>query len=67
MEGLLSKFKNMARAETLKPCKDCIKVGNTYFRYIGKDEVQEYVENGFAVKSVTLDDLFISRGVALEH
>ncbi len=64
--SLLKKFDGMARAETTAPCSDCIRVSNTYIRYIQKNKVQEYVEKGFTVKNVTLDDLFISRGVSLE-
>ena len=64
--SLLKKFEGMVRAETTKPCNDCIRVSNTYIRYIQKNKVQDYVEKGFTVKNVTLDDLFISRGVSLE-
>lgn len=64
--NLLSRFDQLVRAETTKRCEDCIKVANTYIRYIHKDKVREYVEKGFTVKSITLDDLFISRGVTLE-
>ena len=63
---LLRKFDGKVRAETTTPCNDCIRVSNTCIRYIQKDRVQEYVEKGFTVKSVNLDDLFISKGVDLE-
>ncbi len=66
VESLLSKFEGMFRAETTEPCSDCIRVSNTYIRYIKKNKVQEYLEKGFTIKNVTLDDLFISRGVSLE-
>ena len=66
VENLLARFKNLVRAETTKPCEDCIKIANTHIRYIHKDRVQEYVERGFTIKSINLDDLFISRGVNLE-
>ncbi len=64
--SLLSRFDNLVRAETTRPCENCIKVANTYIRYIPRNKVQEYVEKGFTVKSINLDDLFISRGVNIE-
>lgn len=66
VKALLARFENLVRAETTKYCENCIKVANTYIRYIHKDSVQEYVDKGFAVKAINLDDLFISRGVTLE-
>ncbi len=66
VDNLLKRFDGMVRAETTSPCDNCIKVSNTYIRYISKDKVQDYVEKGFTVKSVNLDDLFISKGVYLE-
>lgn len=63
---LLSRFENLVRAETTTPCEDCIKIANTYIRYIHKNKVQDYVERGFTIKSINLDDLFIGRGVNLE-
>lgn len=66
VKELLSKFEGLVRAETTNPCDDCIRVANTYIRYISKDRVPEYVDRGFTIKSTTLDDLFISRGVTLE-
>lgn len=66
VSSLLKKFNGMVRAETTRPCDDCIRVANTNIRYITKERIQEYAERGFTIKSVTLDDLFISRGVALE-
>ncbi len=66
VQNLLARFNNLVRAETTNPCEDCIKVANTYIRYIHRDKVQDYVEKGFTVKSINLDDLFISRGVILE-
>ena len=64
--SLLKRFDGKVRAETTTPCEDCIRVSNTYIKYIQRDKVQEYVEKGFTVKSVNLDDLFISKGVSLE-
>lgn len=66
VKGLLKRFDDLVRAETTKPCSDCIRVANTYIRYIAREKVQEYVERGFTIKSVNLDDLFISKGVNLE-
>ncbi len=64
--SLLNRFDGMLRAETSSPCDGCARVSNTYIKYIQKDRAQEYLEKGFTVKSVNLDDLFISKGVNLE-
>lgn len=64
--SLLRKFSGLVRAETSGECSDCIRVANTYIRYIPREKVQEYVDRGFTIKSITLDDLFISKGVELE-
>lgn len=66
VHNLLSRFNNLVRAETTEPCDDCIRIANTNIRYIKRDKVQEYVGRGFTIKSINLDDLFISRGVTLE-
>lgn len=66
VRSLLSRYDNLVRAETTQRCEDCVKIANTYIKYIHKDRVQEYVERGFTIKGINLDDLFISRGVDLE-
>lgn len=66
VESLLSRFDGSVRAETNTKCDDCIRIANTYIKYISRNRVREYVDKGFTIKSITLDDLFISRGVNLE-
>lgn len=66
VKSLLSRFDDLVRAETTSPCDNCIRIANTNIRYIKRDRVQEYVDKGFTIKSINLDDLFISRGVRIE-
>lgn len=66
VKSLLKRFDNKVRADTTKHCDNCIKIANTYIRYITKDQVQKYAEDGFTIRTITLDDLFISKGVDLE-
>lgn len=66
VRDLLKRFDDKVRAETTNTCDNCIKIANTHIRYISRDKIQEYAEKGFTIKSVTLDDLFISKGVNLE-
>lgn len=66
VSSLLKRFNDMVRAETTRHCDNCIKIANTYIRYIPRTRIQEYAEMGFTIRSITLDDLFISKGVNLE-
>lgn len=67
VEQLLDKFKGMVRAETNDSRRShSFSVGNTYIKYIRIGESEKYVKQGYSIKKITLDDLFISRGVAIE-
>ncbi|MCL5102432.1 MAG: ABC transporter ATP-binding protein [Candidatus Marsarchaeota archaeon] len=67
IKSLLSKFKGMARAEiTSSSAKAKYTIGNTKIEYIKLKEAESYVKNGYAIKPITLDDLFIMRGVNIE-
>ena len=43
VRSLLSRFDALVRAETTSNCDNCIRIANTYIRYIYRDKVQEYV------------------------
>ncbi|MCL5442340.1 MAG: ABC transporter ATP-binding protein [Candidatus Marsarchaeota archaeon] len=67
VQQMLSKFKGKVRAETMHPDKGARhKIGNTYFSYINIGDSEKYIKKGYSIKRVTLDDLFISRGVEIE-
>ena len=64
--SLLARFKGQVRAETVTPQDGALKIGRLYIKYIKETEAEHYLSQGFNIKRVTLDDLFISRGVSLE-
>ena len=67
VQQMLSKFKGKVRAETMHPDKSARhRIGNTYFSYINIGDSEKYIKKGYSIKRVTLDDLFISRGVEIE-
>jgi len=67
VKSLLSRFKGIVRAETNSP-KVISKyiIGNSKIKYIKISETEKYAKLGYAIKPITLDDLFIIRGVDLE-
>ena len=67
VEDLLKPFKGKVRVESTKKKSHSYKVGNTYISYIGKNEAEASVMVGDIIKPITLDDLFIKRGVELEY
>ncbi|EQD30328.1 ABC transporter, ATP binding protein related protein [mine drainage metagenome] len=66
IKSLLSKFNGLLRAETSKPVKAKYKIGNTSIEYIKIKDAERYVKMGYSIKPITLDDLFVMRGVNIE-
>ena len=67
VESLLKRFKGMARAETSsKNAKSKYVIGNTRITYIKLSEAEKYAKEGYVIKPITLDDLFIMQGVDIE-
>lgn len=66
VDSLLSKFKGLVRAESLTPKPDTMRIGGLYIKYIKYTEAQDYIAQGFDIKAITLDDVFIKHGVTLE-
>lgn len=66
IKQLLAKFEGQVRVETTEPQKEGIQIGRFYIKYIHESDANEYLSRGFNVKRITLDDLFISRGMNLE-
>lgn len=63
---LLSQFEGMVRVESRRRYKNSYKVANTYVSYIKSKQAESFILKGDIVKPVTLDDLFIKKGVNLE-
>ncbi len=65
-EEVLAEFSGKVRVESRRPVDGWIKVGGVYISYVSREEAQRYVEQGFDVKQITLDDLFFRYGVEIE-
>jgi ABC-2 type transport system ATP-binding protein len=65
--SMLKKFNGLVRAETNRPgAKTRYRVGSMGIDYIKKGEALDYIKEGYAIKQITLDDLFVMKGVELE-
>lgn len=66
IKDLLRQFDGKVRVETTQIIEGAIRVGRIYIKYIKESDAEDYLSKGFNVKRITLDDLFIMRGVSLE-
>ncbi len=66
VRDLLAPFKNKVRVEKTNGEEYDVKIGKLSIKYVPNERAQEYLSKGYDVKNITLDDLFISRGVTLE-
>ncbi len=66
--SLLSKFDGMVRAETGNPDDESDhRIGNTYFLYVKIEDAEKYVRRGYSIRKISLEDLFLIRGVQVEY
>jgi ABC-2 type transport system ATP-binding protein len=63
---LLKPFNGLVRIESQRKRKSSYKVGTTWISYVKKSAAKSFVGQGDIIKPITLDDLFIRRGVNLE-
>ncbi len=63
---LVSRFSGKVRVETTERCDGCIHIGNISIMYVDRSKAEEYIDRGYTVRPVTLEDIFISRGVEIE-
>ncbi|QRF76117.1 putative ABC transporter ATP-binding protein [Thermoplasmatales archaeon] len=66
VKTLLARFDGKLRAESYSPIEGAMQISNTYVKYIQSGEVQKYAALGCTIKRITLDDIFINRGVDIE-
>ncbi|MDG7046644.1 MAG: ABC transporter ATP-binding protein [Nitrososphaerota archaeon] len=64
---LLNRFKDKVRIESLNVIGDAFKVGDIYIKYVNEKEAAEYINKGVTIRRISLDDLFVIRGVTVEH
>lgn len=63
---LLSSYNGKMRAEKLDGEEYDIKIANIAIKYIGQDRIDEFITKGYDLKRISLDDIFLSKGVLLE-
>ena len=66
VKQLLSRFSGKVRVESQTEISDSFRVGGLYIKYDDLENSESYIREGKTVKKITLDDLFIMRGVDLE-
>ncbi|EQB68838.1 ABC transporter ATP-binding protein [Cuniculiplasma divulgatum] len=66
VKKLLSRFAGKVRVESQTELSDSFRVGGIYVKYDTIENSETYIREGRTVKKITLDDLFIMRGVDLE-
>ncbi len=66
VKKLLSRFSGKVRIESQTELSDSFRVGGIYVKYDTIENYETYIREGRTVKKITLDDLFIMRGVDLE-
>jgi ABC-type multidrug transport system, ATPase component len=66
VKKLLSRFSGKVRIESQTELSDSFRVGGIYVKYDAIENSETYIREGRTVKKITLDDLFIMRGVDLE-
>ncbi len=66
VKQLLSRFSGKVRVESQTEISDSFRIGGLYIKYDDLDNSESYIRQGKNVKKITLDDLFIMRGVDLE-
>lgn len=66
IKSLLSRFSGQVRVETTVPQEGAMQIGRMYVKYVRESDAKNYLGKGFNIKRITLDDLFISRGITVE-
>ena len=66
VKDLLRSFSGKVRVESHTEIPDAIKIGAMWISYVTADETSEYLGKGCTIKPISLDDVFISRGVEVE-
>lgn len=66
VENLLKRFRGKVRVESTNGGTGPYHIGRTSVDYVDETQAEKYIKNGFNVRRITLDDLFLMRGVELE-
>ncbi|WP_337860038.1 ABC transporter ATP-binding protein [Ferroplasma sp.] len=66
-DELLYGLKDKVRIESRSPLSGSYHIGNIYVKYIDKSEISSYNNIYYSIKQISIEDLFIIRGVVLEY
>ncbi|MHB8361030.1 MAG: ATP-binding cassette domain-containing protein [Thermoplasmataceae archaeon] len=66
VKSLLQRFGNQVRIESYRKIDNAFKVGSIYITYVPVEKAAEFISKGDNVRKISLDDLFIMRGVPIE-
>jgi ABC-2 type transport system ATP-binding protein len=65
-DQLLHDLKDKVRVESRDPLPGSYHVGNMYIKYVNRDNISDYENIYYSLKKISIEDLFIIRGVDLE-
>ncbi len=66
-EELLKPLLGKVRIESREKIENSYRIGNTYIAYVDERDISKYNEKYFSIKKISIEDLFIIRGVSLEY
>lgn len=66
VKNLLKRFHGKVRVESSREGVGQYHIGRTSVDYVNEADAEKYIKNGYNVRRITLDDLFLMRGVELE-
>ncbi len=66
-DKLLYPYRNKIRVESYSKLDNSYNIGNIYIKYINSDEIGKYNSEYNVIKRITIEDLFIMRGVDIEY
>ena len=66
VRDLLKRFEGKVRAESFQKEEGDYSIGRTYVKYIDEEDAEKYIKMGYNIRRITLDDLFVARGVEIE-
>ena len=66
VKDLLKRFEGKVRAESFQKEDGDYSIGKTYVKYIDEEDAERYIKMGYNIRRITLDDLFVTRGVEIE-
>jgi ABC-2 type transport system ATP-binding protein len=66
-DQLLFDLRGKVRVESRSQMPGSYRVGNVYIKYVNSDKISDYENVYYSIKKISIEDLFIIRGVDLEY